>query len=94
MSAGGEVVVDEDDWGEEVEDSLNLIAAALRRRLPPLEVAEEEGLRGEESSMAGGGRSIREREVPSFRMRSLHSGSSHFQIAVRLILDLASGEGR
>lgn len=77
----------------EEEESLNLLAAALRRRLP-LDVAEEEGVRVEGSSMAGGARSIREREEPSLRTRRRHSGSSHFQIAVRLILDLASGEGR
>jgi hypothetical protein len=74
----------------EEEDSLNLFAAALRKRLP----LDEEGVIGEDSSMEGGARSIRERDEPSLRTRRRHSGSSHFHTAERLILDLRSGEGR
>lgn len=91
MSAEGGA--EKEEVGEATGESLNLLAAALRRRLPLVAVVED-WVEGYASSIAGGVRSIREREDPSLRTMSLHSGSSHLHIAVRWILDLPSGEGK
>lgn len=63
----------------------------LKRRLA---LEAREGEEGEEGSSVGREREIRERDEPGVRTRRRHSGSSHFQVAVRLMANFASGAGR
>ena len=82
-------------WGREgwEEEALILRDVGLKRRLA-LETREGEEGEEEEGSSVGRGREIRERDEPGVRTRRRHSGSTHFQVAVRLMVDFGSGAGR